>query len=58
MSTDASFWSEINRSDVQSGAESYFRINNLQNGTYFWKISCVDRSGNANTSSTYSDTLL
>ena len=54
MSTDASFWSEINRSDVQSGAESYFRINNLQNGTYFWKISCVDRSGNANTSSTYS----
>ncbi|HLC50152.1 MAG TPA: PKD domain-containing protein, partial [Candidatus Nanoarchaeia archaeon] len=54
MSTDASFWSEINRSDVQSGAESYFKINSLQNGTYFWKISCIDRSGNTNTSPAYS----
>jgi PKD repeat protein len=57
-SADSGQW-EIKGTDanVKSGAESTLVAEPLSNGAYKWRVECIDREGNSNSSAVYSFTV-
>ena len=45
---------KASNSSVLTGSSNNFKVANMPNGDYRWKVDCIDRSGNLNASQTYS----
>ncbi|MBI2541862.1 PKD domain-containing protein [Candidatus Woesearchaeota archaeon] len=55
---NSSLWKiESTNAEVQSDIEYLFAVTNLRNGTYQWKIECIDKNGNSNASNSFTFTV-